>query len=279
MNGAGCKEFTAAYQESVAQVVRFWTPEMQTEIASHNIAWAPGKFDFHAYLRASVQRYHRAYSALAGRSGPVCDVGGFWGVFPLTLRRLGYSVTMTEAMEYYGRSFDPLFEYLAQQDVTISDYDPFTAADGLPGKFDAIFIMAVLEHYPHSLERFMRNVQSGLSEGGLLYVEVPNIAYWPKRIQLLRGRTPCVTIGDIYHSRVPFTGHHHEFTMQELRELARMAGLRVTREEYYNYSGSGIRALLSTPVTALAGRFSPSSREVLAVACTQRCAGGTTIRA
>ena len=267
-------EFESVYQQTVREVYAYWTPEMQDEIAAHNYGWSRGLSQFDVYLERSVTRYYRAYLALKNAANPerICDVGGFWGVFPLTLKRLGFDVTMTEALQYYSDSFQPLFAFLEAQELSVVDYDPFEADEPLPGRYDAIFIMAVLEHYPHSLRRFMGNVLCGLKPDGVLYIEVPNMAYLPRRLQLLRGHNPLPPIQHIFESQIPFTGHHHEYTMRELKDLAALCGLDAVTEDYYNYTISEKWSLrpYSIHFNRLMHRFYPDTREVLAVACKRR---------
>jgi 2-polyprenyl-3-methyl-5-hydroxy-6-metoxy-1,4-benzoquinol methylase len=117
--------------------------------------------------------------------------------------------------------------------VEIFDYDPFEAEAALDRRFDVVTLMAVLEHYPHSHKILMKYISSLIRPDGKLYIEVPNIAYWPKRVSLLIGRTP---LADIYRSDVPFIGHHYEFTITELRELADLSGMKALAEDFYNYT-------------------------------------------
>jgi 2-polyprenyl-3-methyl-5-hydroxy-6-metoxy-1,4-benzoquinol methylase len=266
------KRFNEIYLDVVEGVYRYWTPEMQLELATHNQGWSPDRFDFGIYLRASSIRFYKAYCSLAEREGrqTVCDVGGFWGVFPITLKRLGYDVTMTESLQYYGDSFKALFKYIADMGVTVLDYDPFQSEVSPPGRFDVVTLMAVLEHYPHSLKIFMNNIISLVNPGGSLYIEVQNIAYWPKRVNLLRGRSPLVPLNQIFQSHAPFIGHHHEFTISELRELVHLSRLVVIRELFYSYSpGSlpSLKMLCCHPIQLLAWLFLADSRECLAVFC------------
>ena len=266
------KRFNDVYRNAVRDVYEYWTPEMQLELARYNQGWAPAFFDFGAYLRASSVRYYKAYRLLAekGSDQTVCDVGGFWGCFPVTLKRLGYKVTITETLRYYGGSFTKLFEFITKMGVTVVDLDPFQPEVGAPGRFDVVMLMAVLEHYPHSLRSFMKNIVSLINPGGNLYIEVPNIAFWPKRIQLLLGRTPLVPASQIFQSLVPFIGHHHEFTIHELRDLVNLSGLVTIRECFYNYSPQtrpGLRMLLRDPIQFVSHLFLRDSRECLAVLC------------
>lgn len=268
------REFDRACNGVVDLVMRFWTPEMQSEIARHNAGWARGRTDFEVYLRASSTRFWRAYVALnASHDDSVCDVGGFWGVWPLTLRSLGHTdVSMTEALHYYSDAFDPLFDHVRQEGVQIVDADVFSDDGSMPlGTFDHVTLLAVLEHIPHSLERPIGRIKSMMGRGGQLYIEVPNIAYWPKRVGLLRGRSPLPPIEDIYDSATPFIGHHHEYSPDDLERLCELAGLRIVSRQAFNYSWSTTPAgrildSLRHPLASLAF-VSPRTREIIAVLC------------
>lgn len=263
---------------------------MQERISRHNVGWAPERYDFGEYLRASWGRYFRAYRSLMEASGNpsrlrFCDVGAFWGVFPLTLQRLGHDTTVTEAMRFFGDGFTNLFGLLSSEGVRVEDYDPFTQSPEQLGVFDAVSVMAVLEHYPHSLKTFMRNVLRLLAAEGSIYIEVPNLAYWPRRMKLLRGESPLSPLQHIWDSDEPFTGHHHEFTLDELHQLAEWTGLKIIEEQAFNYSLLTIkwRDLLGPrerwPLTMrevpgrlvqwAAFRRSPQTREILAITCCQ----------
>lgn len=238
MNQVSREEFHEVYQAVVDQIYGFWTPEMQSRLSQHCRCWADDCFDFRNYLDRSEKRFFLAYELFASRPDcrSVCDVGGHWGVFPVTLKRLGHDVTMTEALEYYDGCFDPLFAAIRDEGVRILDCDPFQPAMGVNEQFDFVTVMAVLEHYPHSLKPFMDNMLGLMAPSAGLYLEVPNIAYWPKRINMLLGRTPLVPVRDIYHSATPFIGHHHEFTMDELVSLAELNDLHVASQHYFDYS-------------------------------------------
>ncbi|HEX8749312.1 MAG TPA: methyltransferase domain-containing protein [Pyrinomonadaceae bacterium] len=177
---------------------------------------------------------------------------------------------MTESLKYYNDSFDSLFAFIRGRGVEIFDYDPFEPDAALDKQFDVVTLMAVLEHYPHWHKTLMKNVSKLMKPEGKLYIEVPNIACWPKRIGLLRGRTPLAQIGDVYRSHLPFIGHHHEFTLAELRGLARLSRMRVVAEDLYDYtpgSSPGLKMLVRRPFQFMAFLMLKEARECIAVLC------------
>jgi len=265
--------FKKIYQEILKTFYQFWTPQMQMDMALHCHGWHPCRFDVRTYLQASMIRYYTSYCSFAREENiqTLCDVGGFWGVFPTTMKTIGFEVTLTESLKYYGDSFEGLFDLIRKRGVKIVDYDPFQQGSA-PGHYDVVTVMAVLEHYPHSLKTFMGNVIAMMKPEGSFYIEVPNIAYWPKRIAFLHGQTPLVPIEDIYKSNVPFIGHHHEFTISELRDLAELSNLRIVKELFYTYSvkGSILTRFFQAPMATSIQLIRPPTRECLAVLCQRK---------
>ena len=264
-------DFDIVYQDSVSLLLNHWTVEMQQRMAVHGHGWSPGLFDVPNYLRCSSTRFYRVYlkAAERGTEQTLCDVGGQMGVLSVTLSKLGFDVTMTETLKYYGDLFKEFFECIAAQGVKLVDYDPFEPEAQLTRKFDFISVMAVIEHYPHSLKSFMGNIMQLMNPEARIYIEVPNIAYFPKRLRMLLGHTPLAPVKDIFLSEVPFIGHHHEFTISELRDLVHLSGLAIREESFYNYSLNCqpfwkklVRYALEPAFLAL-----KDSRECMAVLC------------
>jgi 2-polyprenyl-3-methyl-5-hydroxy-6-metoxy-1,4-benzoquinol methylase len=264
-------QFDAAYRATLDEIWPHWNETMQAEIARHNVGWSPGKTDFLNYLRLSSTRFYKAYqAAVSVGAGSICDVGAFWGVWPMTAKKLGLRVAMTETLSFYGSSFGPLFEQIRKSGVQLYDIDPFEPHAEVPETFDLVTAMAVIEHYPHSLKTFLENISALTVNGGVIFLDVPNIAYWPKRTALLAGRSPLSDIKDIYESDVPFIGHHHEFTRAELRDLAHLAHLNIIEEDAYNYSladANRLKLLIRHPAMSAALAFFPNTRECLTMLC------------
>lgn len=237
--------FRVEYRRAVTDIARFITPERQQVIARHNLGLAPSRTDLSTYLTASEERYARALGLFNAHDVETdgdrraLEVGGFLGAFPLALSRLGIAVTLAEVFGYYGGALDDLSHFLASEGVEILDVD-FTRPVDEPvtQRFAIVTNMAMLEHLADSPETLMRNLRSVTDDGGAVLIEVPNIAYWPNRLNLLRGRSIHPPLDVLFGSASPFLGHHREYTRAELNDLLRWTGFRSVAFEQFNYSMS-----------------------------------------
>ena len=232
-------QFESVYAECVTEVIARM-PEDWSAFSRHNVGWRKGYFDAEGYLRSSVERYWRAYRILAAEgTRDVLDVGGFLAAFPLTLRRLGFNVALAERYDYYGTAIDAIAAHVRESGVTVIDADFTGDVEGinaLAGRYSAVTCMAVAEHLAHSPRLLLENIGRALAPGGALVFEVPNLAFWPKRFAfLVRGESVLAPIEDVYHSAVPFTGHHREYTLREAKYVLAQAGFEIVASEGFNY--------------------------------------------
>jgi 2-polyprenyl-3-methyl-5-hydroxy-6-metoxy-1,4-benzoquinol methylase len=269
--------FVSVYEQAVRDVLRFVSNEQLRLVAKHNPGWGPGRFDVEAYLNASVIRYanviemaEKFLQAPRGQAFTLLDVGGFFGAFALAMCRMGFRVTLSEKYSYYGTAFDKLRTFLEAEGASVWDED-LTEKRGRigDGRFALVTVLAVLEHLPHSPKSLMENVVAETAPGGLIVVEVPNIAYWPKRFQFLRGQTVHPPLRDVYEAETPFTGHHREYTTEELTNLLEWMSLDIKELRTLNYTpwpkgNWKQRLLLEWPIQ----RF-PRCREVI-MACARK---------
>jgi 2-polyprenyl-3-methyl-5-hydroxy-6-metoxy-1,4-benzoquinol methylase len=191
------RAFDAVYHDVVGDLLQHLTPEMEEEIVAHHQGSRLVSFDLERYLRGSSIRFHTAYRSCCAGAASVCDIGGPWGAFPMTLRRLGFSVTMMTSPRYYGDAFDPLFEHITDRGVEIVEYDPFVEWPMRGLRFDAVTVMSVLEHAPQFPGRFMENVISLMGPDAAIYIEAPNSHYLPRTISAFLGRVLRATARDI----------------------------------------------------------------------------------
>ncbi len=258
--------FSNLYKKHLNNVIAFWDAEMQEKIAKHNRGWN-NPYNFHRYLEKSVVRFYKAYLNIPENAVKCCDIGGFWGIYPIVLKELGYNVVMTEALTFYDSSFDKLFNYIKKQGVEIIDIDPFSEKFDEKYCFNYVSVMAVLEHIPNSILFFLNNIRNTLEpQNGGLYIEVPNIGYYFKRVALLKGMSPLPDIKIILESSVPFIGHHHEYTLLELKYIFQYMSLNIRKVEKYNYSiGLTYKSILEHPLAMVICKFFPNTRECIAI--------------
>ena len=111
----------------------------------------------------------------------------------------------------------------------------FQVADfdlGLPfedGYFDVITGIATFA-YTYNPYFAIQDIKRILKKGGILILEVPNIAWLPRRISLLLGILPRVSNGAGWDG-----GHLHNFTVTSLRDFLEEQGFKIT-----GVSGAGI---------------------------------------
>lgn len=111
-----------------------------------------------------------------------------------------------------------------------------TEHDGVPqgdGSYDAVVMAEVIEHLHTAAPVVLRYLARWLRSGGVLVVQTPNAVALHKRVRMLLGRNPYEPIRTT--TRNP--GHFHEYTLAELRDAAREAGLVAEGHLTANYFG------------------------------------------
>ena len=233
--------FKTIYLAQVNKIFTIFNDKLQNNLAAHCFGWSAGVFDFKNYLEASAIRYYYCYKHFLGKgvmdknNVNILDIGGFLCAFPLTLAKLGYQVSISENMKYYNDGLENIFNLAESSGVAIIDKD--LVSENIPvGNFTHICCFALLEHLPSSPKLLLENIYNNLNPVGKTYIEVPNIAYWRNRWNLFKGVSPLTPIDMIYKSKIPFIGHHHEYTIGELRWLVHTAGFVISDELFFNYS-------------------------------------------
>jgi len=252
--------FSPVYRAAVDDIAALVGSTELARIAAHDPPLAD--WDAAEYLRRSERRCLHALRLLESRARPddaVLEVGGFLAAFPLALARLGVPVTVAERYDLYDGALDGVRELLEGAGARVWDVD-FTEAGVEPEQFGVVLNMAMVEHLAGSPRPLMENLRSCCA--GWLVLEVPNLAYGYKRWQLLRGRTVHPPLADVYRSRQPFTGHHREYTREDLLELLELARFRAVEVASFNYSLNGDLLTRARPYDLLS-RLLPSWRETL----------------
>jgi SAM-dependent methyltransferase len=160
----------------------------------------------------------------------VLDVGAGHGLLLSLLTELGHEC----------HALDVLDQPAAHPDIYGAKAIRFrqcnVESDAIPYEddyFDAVVCCQVLEHFTHSHLPAMREIRRVLRPGGIVEVDVPNVASFRNRSRMLRGKNITYDYAEHYLHAQPvlYKGmsfyplrHNREFTRNELEMLLRAAG-------------------------------------------------------
>jgi 2-polyprenyl-3-methyl-5-hydroxy-6-metoxy-1,4-benzoquinol methylase len=220
--------------------------------------------DWPLYLECSRLRVVKVLHALRkcfcmrGKGSKlIIDYGSYFGNFALAAKLAGYEVI---ALDFYSNDFAEVIARLREYGVTVMYTDDFTAKDSA----DALLLMGVIEHIPHTPRRVLKKAVNALKSGGFIMLETPNIAYAYKRKRLLEGLSPLPDLQYQYYAKEPFAGHHREFTTDEVRWMLEQEEIEPMEVDLYNFSYLSNAELTQTVMDDLKeGYADPSKRELI----------------
>ncbi len=108
------------------------------------------------------------------------------------------------------------------------------------GSYDAIVMAEVIEHLHTSPAIVLGRLATWLRPGGTIVIQTPNAVALHKRVRMAAGRNPLEPI----RADASNPGHFHEYTLSELIDAGRAAGLEPAGVRAENYFGAsrGARA-------------------------------------
>jgi len=116
---------------------------------------------------------------------------------------------------------DQIGQFLA---ANLNEPFPFSSAS-----LDAVSAISVLEHV-FDVYAFVRECSRVLRPNGVLVIEVPNIAYFKHRLQLLLGRLPITSSPHGWADGFGWDGGHlHYFTKEAVTGLLAGEGFKVSK--------------------------------------------------
>ncbi len=183
-------------------------------------------FLYHKLVRFYIDRKTVAIKLLPDSLESILDVGSDNGLllFKLAPRvyKNGYGTDLSDVLvkganrEARDKNLDKKIKFRV---VDIDEGLPFTN-----GSFEAVTCLAVLEHVFDPLFVFQELVRV-TKRGGLVIVEVPNLAWFPRRLTLLLGRRPRTSWAPGWDG-----GHLQYFTLTDLRHLFKAHGFIIEKE-------------------------------------------------
>jgi SAM-dependent methyltransferase len=225
-------------------------------------------YDWRGYLRCSVARVARVAEALSRmREGArVLDVGAYFGNFTRVAASMGCSVDALDGYRAYGDALRPWTAGLEAAGANPIDFaDVGLDLHGLPdSRYDAVLVMGVLEHVPHSPRQLLRAVHRVLKPGGSIVLDTPNIAYLYNRERLARGESIMPPLASQFDCDPPFEGHHREYTMDEVRWMLERTAFEHVVVDAFNYSLFALETLQGLDLELYRRMMAdPTAREVI----------------
>jgi 2-polyprenyl-3-methyl-5-hydroxy-6-metoxy-1,4-benzoquinol methylase len=202
--------------------------------------------------------------------GRLFDFGAWLGNFSLAAHYAGCKVTAGECWDRYAPALQTQRELLHATGI-----DTVNIAKFYSESWDAVLLMSVIEHIPHTPRHLLKQVFDTLRPGGYLILDTPNLAYIANRRRLKHGVSPYVPIEEQFFTEIPFEGHNREYTAAEVEWMLTTTGFRVLRTSFYNYSMYGVSfPHLMNARSLLPMMLDPTKRELIFIVARKPDASG-----
>jgi 2-polyprenyl-3-methyl-5-hydroxy-6-metoxy-1,4-benzoquinol methylase len=143
----------------------------------------------------------------------ILDIGAGYGHLLLKAQTKGFK-------QLYGIDISPVVVRHCQAELDKAGVNAKISCQNIDvgttfktGFFDAVTMVAVFEHIfsPHDV---LKEISRILKKGGELVIEVPNVAFLPRRLDFIRGKLPKTSDEPSY-----LDGHLQFFTQESLIKL------------------------------------------------------------
>jgi SAM-dependent methyltransferase len=195
----------------------------------------------------------------------ILEIGIFFGVVSISLRKLGFQVygidipeyiLMPEQQKRFGR------HQIETAGVKLQDYLlPFQ-----DDYFDAIIMCEVFEHLNFNPLPLVKEINRIGAPNSLFYLALPNLAYYKNRLKFLRGQGILQPINNYFIQLDPnepeiVNGHWREYTGPEIIEILERMGYKIENQYYFSIVDQLENYSLRNRLTQFVFKIFPSFKE------------------
>lgn len=159
------------------------------------------------------------------RGGDVLELAAGSGLVARSMMASGLAFESYTASDFSEARLEGLRHTMRDTPVRVTRLDADDLPEDEPGRYDAVILIALIEHLVDPL-RALQRVRKLLKPGGFVYIDTPNVAKYTRRIKLLFGRFPStassnegLTTYDGQPVDLHDEGHLHYFTHRSLSLL------------------------------------------------------------
>jgi SAM-dependent methyltransferase len=221
------------------------------EEASNRLAAKLAGTQHEKFFAGNRKRYFFALRLIGAPPAPgakLLDAGASPGHLTALCLEIGWDATAADkhpTEQFQPKCGAPSLDLFSALGILVYEVD--LAEGALPfadSSFDAVMFNETLEHLIGSPLPAMKEFARVLKPGGRLALTTPNAVSLRNRLSFLFGRN-IYTALDVAINVRPYKCHNREYTLNEVKELAARAGLKVERAGLANIGQAGLSPLKS----------------------------------
>lgn len=158
------------------------------------------------------------------------DIGAGIIPFMLICQRVGYTTTIVDDFRddgYINKALEEVIQLHKNEGVQVMNADITKIDTSIfrNEEYDLVFSSDSMEHWHHSPKKLFHDLWSGVKNGGLFWIGVPNCVNLRKRITVPLGKGKWSSMQDWYETEV-FRGHVREPDVEDLVYIGRDLGAK-----------------------------------------------------
>ena len=147
-------------------------------------------------------------------------------------------MTVIDRFDNFGKGIDVYKNEMQKIGIKIIEStidNEYEIIKNLP-KFDSVISMAVIEHVPHTPKYFLEAIISKIKKNGLIALDTPNINRYWNRKAFDEGRSSHQKIENQFYSKIPYEGHHREYTLEEMEWMLKQLNIKDIKTKMFDYN-------------------------------------------